>query len=180
MPALLEAAVEFACAAHRGQLRDGESPLPYITHPMDVLNKVRYIGRIEDEAILSAAALHDVVEESEVTGDEIRERFGSRIADLVRELTRTEPHPSELEGLSKPQIWQKRSAMLLADIAEMSPEAMIVKLADRLSNLEGAYATKKGDKLNRYLDQTFEILRIIPQRINPPLWEAIQAMLSGD
>lgn len=163
--------------AHQGTFRDGEDPLPYITHPLDVVNKLRYIGGVTDETVLMAAALHDVVEESTVTLQEIEEAFGDDVAQLVRQVTRREPSEAEIEGLDKDAVWKLRSEILLEEIrTQMSPRAWLIKMADRVSNLEGAKVTKKGKKLERYLDQSRAILKIIPKETNPGLWQAIQAL----
>ena len=169
----LEAAIEFAAKAHRGQVRDGENPLPYVTHPIDVLTNLRYTGEVTDPAMLCAAALHDVVEESQVPFSEIEKQFGSRVCELVTELTRYEPTPDETAGMTKNEIWALRSQLLLDEIAKMSPDAQAVKLADRLSNLNEAVRSKQGKKLKRYNEQTAKILKIIPKKSNPGLWSAV-------
>lgn len=178
----LDAAIEFAAKAHRGQIRDGEDPLPYITHPVEVVVNLRYLGAVTDPDILCAAALHDVVEETAVPLSEIEERFGERVRALVEELTRREPTPDEIQGMTKDSIWELRSGLLLGEIAKMSPDAQAIKLADRYSNLSEARRTKLGKKLVRYNDQTTKILKIVPKKVNPGLWSAIkglQAEISG-
>ncbi|MBC8065682.1 MAG: HD domain-containing protein, partial [Chlorobia bacterium] len=131
----LDAAIDFAVNAHRGQVRDGEFPLPYITHPLDVLANLRYAGEVTDQDMLQAALLHDVVEESGVSFEEIEKLFGARTRELIHELTRYEPTADETQGMTKDEIWELRSNTLLREISEMSPTAQAVKLADRLSNL---------------------------------------------
>jgi (p)ppGpp synthase/HD superfamily hydrolase len=176
MPEVLEEAIEFAMKAHRRQVRDGESPLPYITHPLDVLANLRYTGNVTDPDLLVTAVLHDVVEESAIDPGEIEKLFGSRVRQLVEELTRREPTLKEKEGLNPDQVWELRSGMLLAEIAQMSPDAQAVKLADRLSNLNEARRVKLGKKLERYRRQTAQILKIIPKSANPGLWSALKAL----
>jgi (p)ppGpp synthase/HD superfamily hydrolase len=173
----LHRALSFALKAHSGADREGESPLPYFTHPMEVLQNLRYVGGVTDPDLLCAAVLHDVVEESPVHLAEIRSQFGDRIADLVVELTRQEPSVAEIQGMDKAQIWNLRSQMLLAEIARMSPDAQQVKLADRLSNLREAKRTKRAEKLKRYISQTRRVLEIIPESVNPGLWQAIRREL---
>lgn len=162
--------------AHEGQVRDGECPLPYITHPLDVLANLRYTGEVTDPDMLCTAVLHDVVEESGVSFDEIEERFGAGVRELVQELTRYEPTEEERAGLSKDEIWELRSQLLLDEIAKMSPRAQAIKLADRLSNLNEATRAKVGKKLDRYNRQTAKILKIIPKGCNPGLWEAVRRL----
>jgi len=176
---LLQEAVRFAAKAHRGQDRDGSAALPYFTHPIDVMNRLRYDAGVEDEEILAVGALHDVVEECGVGLDELAVRFGSRVAGLVGELTRSEPTAEEIASLSEAEVVELRSRMLLADIAKMSPEAQLVKLADRASNLNASLKTRSGEKRARYVRQSYLILETIPREVSPVLWDGIQEMLKG-
>ncbi len=173
----LHRAVKYAAKLHRGLDRDGAYPLPYVTHPLDVTTKLRYLGSETDENVLVAAVLHDVIEESEATFDDIESRFGSVVKDLVKELTRREPSPAAVKGMSEDEIWQLRSDWLLDDIRKMSVNAKRIKLADRLSNLENARATRPPDRLLRYVQQTFLILEAIPRDVCPEIWDAIRALV---
>ena len=77
---LLDRAIRFAVEAHSGVERRGKG-FPYIVHPMEAMAIVATMT--PDQEVLAAAALHDVVEDTEVTLDEIRSRFGDRVAQLV-------------------------------------------------------------------------------------------------
>ncbi|RYG28710.1 bifunctional (p)ppGpp synthetase/guanosine-3',5'-bis(diphosphate) 3'-pyrophosphohydrolase [bacterium] len=173
----VQEAIEFAAAKHRGTDRDGDDPLPYIVHPIEVLSFARLLGGITDEDLLTAAALHDTIEDTETTYEEIAVRFGSAVADHVQGLTREEPTEAQREGKSKDEIWMMRSEMLLAEIGRMPAAVLPIKLADRLSNVREGKKTKKGAKIERYLGQTRQILKIVPRGVNPALWDAIQAEL---
>jgi guanosine-3',5'-bis(diphosphate) 3'-pyrophosphohydrolase len=184
----LQEALQFAVERHSGQWREGDAqrsklegdqsyPLPYAFHPMEVTLYLRHLGGVTDSEMLAAALLHDTLEESITTEEELRQRFGNRVAGLVRELTRHEPGSAELAGLSKVEIWELRSSILLAEIAEMTPEAMAIKLADRLSNYREALYSKTPPKLERYRKQTEEILRIVPRGTNPSIWDEIRRAL---
>lgn len=173
----LHKAVKLAAKLHRGQDRDGADPLPYLTHPLQVLSLVRYKAGIKDEDVLCAAVLHDVVEMGGASASDIDKRFGPRVAALVTELTRREPDAAEIAGLSRDEIWQLRSDILLDEIRDMSPQAKAIKLADRLSNLEEGLATREGKKLERYVRQTYLILEIVPREAGPQLWDAIREAL---
>ena len=111
--------------------------------------------------------------------DELAVRFGSRVAGLVGELTRSEPTAEEIASLSEAEVVELRSRMLLADIAKMSPEAQLVKLADRASNLNASLKTRSGEKRARYVRQSYLILETIPREVSPVLWDGIQEMLKG-
>jgi (p)ppGpp synthase/HD superfamily hydrolase len=172
----LDRAIQLAANLHSGQYRDGSNPLPYVTHPMEVVSHLRHRGEVTDEDLLVAAALHDVVEEADYSLSKIADEFGDRVADLVNELTRTEPSKTEVEGMSKEEIWQLRAAML-EDIGRMSRDAQQIKLADRLANLYDSKRTKLGDKLTRYYGQTYLMLHTVRREVNPQLWDAIKAAL---
>lgn len=174
---LLSKAIQYAVEKHDGVFRDGDNGLPYSTHPIEVCALLRYVGGITDEETLCAAVLHDVLEETDTPALEIEEHFGFRVSLLVQELTRTEPTDEEAGALSKEQLWQFRSNLLLADISRMSSDAQNVKLADRLANLRQAKMTRKGEKLRRYERQSKKILEIIPKSVNPSLWKAIASEL---
>lgn len=171
----LHKAVRFAMKAHKKQDRDGESPLPYTSHPMDVLNILRYEGAVVDEDVLCAATLHDVLEETETTEADLLRRFGERVLNIVKELTREE---SDRTGLSVDEIWQVRTRTMLEEIGAMSPEARAIKLADRASNLRAALVTKKGEDLYRYVRQSQLILEKIPSAVSPAIWAHVKE-LSG-
>ena len=170
---MIDRAMDFAVKVHRGQHRDGVPALPYVSHVVDVLNKLRYVGRVEDESMLCAALLHDVIEESGVGRSELEREFGGDVAGLVLQLTREEPGTSDLEGKTEAEIRDLRSRLLLDGVRKMDARAHAIKLADRLSNLLAAEATRPKKKLKRYVSQSREILEIVPPRANPALWSAL-------
>ncbi len=171
--AKLELAIEFAVKAHAGDFRDGDSPLPYVSHTIEVMSLLRYTGGVTDEDRLVIACLHDVLEESTTTVAELEAAFGAVVASGVQALTRYEPNVQEREGLDDEQVWELRSSILLKEIESMPPEIQAIKLADRLANIRQAKVTRKPKKVARYKRQTAEILRLIPKSVNPALWQAI-------
>jgi (p)ppGpp synthase/HD superfamily hydrolase len=82
---LVRAAYEKAAAAHAGQVRNGSGGLPYIEHPTAVAARLESLGY--DEEVVAAALLHDVVEDSDVTVEELRAELGDRVAELVAALS---------------------------------------------------------------------------------------------
>lgn len=174
---LLHRAIRVAFEAHLGQDRDGRPALPYITHPIDVMLRLRYVARITDEELLAAALLHDVIEEGDWTPEGIEREFGPRVAGLVRELTRREPSPEERRGLTKDELWELRTRLLLEEIRAMSPEAQRIKLADRLSNLEESEIARSPEKRERYRRQSRLILDAIPRESSPELWDRLDALV---
>jgi guanosine-3',5'-bis(diphosphate) 3'-pyrophosphohydrolase len=175
----LHKAVRLATKLHMGQDRDGADPLPYITHPMEVVTLLRFVGGITDEDMLCAAALHDTIEECGVDPETISSKCGERTRKLVEGVTRREPSADVAASLSGGELWDLRSKILLEEIAAMSPDEMTIKLADRLSNVKQALITRTGEKRNRYVRQTEAILQIIPPEVNRPLWDAIRAVVDS-
>jgi guanosine-3',5'-bis(diphosphate) 3'-pyrophosphohydrolase len=174
---LLDQCIQAAARWHSGVERDGENPLPYITHPIEVLVNLRVVGRVTDEGLLCAAVLHDVLEDTDAKPEEIERLAGPRVRGLVEELTREEPAEAQIQGMTKDQVWKLRARLLLQEIGTMSSDAQQVKLADRLSNVREAKRTKPPRKVERYLWQTFRILEIVPRDVNRGLWDAIRAEL---
>lgn len=86
-PTQLLKAISFAADKHRHQRRKDDEASPYINHPIAVATLLAEEGGVSDEAILLAAALHDTVEDTKTTFEELEEHFGSEVAGLVREVT---------------------------------------------------------------------------------------------
>ncbi len=138
---LLDRAVIFAVKAHAGTERRGKG-FPYIVHPMEAMEIVATIT--PDQELLAAAALHDVVEDTEISADEIRREFGDRIANLVV----AESDVFE-EGVSEEDSWHARKQAAIDRLARASHDAKIVAMGDKLSNMRAIardYAVK-GDEL---------------------------------
>lgn len=121
---LLLHAASFAAYRHRDQRRKGSDAQPYINHPLDVANMLCDVGGIEDPDVLAAAILHDTVEDTVTTSDEIRKLFGDRIASLVREVT---------DDKSLPKAERKK--LQVEHASQLSPGAKAIKLADKISNV---------------------------------------------
>ncbi len=124
---LLDRAIIFAVKAHAGTERRGKG-FPYIVHPMEAVEIVATIT--PDQELLAAAALHDVVEDTDVSVDEIRAEFGDRIAALVA----AESDTFE-EGVSEEDSWHSRKRAAIERLASASHDAKIVALGDKLSNM---------------------------------------------
>ena len=124
---LLDRAIIFAVKAHAGTERRGKG-FPYIVHPLEAVEIVATIT--PDQELLAAAALHDVVEDTDVSVDEIRSEFGDRIAALVA----AESDTFE-EGVSEEDSWHSRKRAAIERLASASHDAKIVALGDKLSNM---------------------------------------------
>lgn len=173
----IERALMWAVEGHRGTFRDGDAPVPYACHPVEVMLLLRHVGGVTEEAHLAASLMHDLVEDTPITLKEIEENFGAEIAGLVGEVTRDEPDNATRETLSKEDLWKLRTDLLMEEIRAMSVRAKQIKLADRLSNIREGMKTRSGYKLDRYIGQTRMILDAIDREVSPPLWDAILAEL---
>ena len=118
-------AVKFAVEAHQGTERRGKG-YPYIIHPMEAASIVSTITN--DQELLAAAILHDNVEDTEVTFEQIREQFGNRVAELVQH----ETAPSD-ESLT----WREKKTAQLNQLANAPFDSKVVALGDKLSNMRG-------------------------------------------
>lgn len=117
---------KFAATAHSGQFRSaapGAPKIPYIEHPREVSKILRDVG-INDEATLSAALLHDTIEDCGLTHAQLVTEFGAEVADLVVELTNDKTVPRE--GKTAAQVKKART---------MSAKAAAIKIADKTANL---------------------------------------------
>ena len=138
---LLDRAIIFAVKAHAGTERRGKG-FPYIVHPMEAMEIVATIT--PDQELLAAAALHDVVEDTEISADEIRREFGDRIAALV-----VAESDVFVEGVSEEDSWHDRKQAAMDRLAAAPRDAKIVAMGDKLSNMRAIardYAVK-GDEL---------------------------------
>lgn len=118
--AKLHEAIIFAAKAHKGQVRKG-TDIDYLTHPMEVLQILTQM-RADDE-LLIAGVLHDVVEDTDVTIDEIRENFGNGVAALVE-------HHTEDKSLS----WRARKEEAIASLAYADKRTQMLVMADKVAN----------------------------------------------
>lgn len=119
---VLEAAA-FAARKHSGQKRKGKEGEPYINHLIEVAHLLANAG-VEDPVVLTAALLHDTVEDTKTTRDELAERFGAESADIVMEVTDDKNLPK-----------QERKRLQVEHAPHISHGAKLVKLADKISNI---------------------------------------------
>lgn len=125
--ALLDRAIIFAVKAHAGTERRGKG-YPYIVHPLEAVEIVATMT--PDQELLAAAALHDTVEDTDVTVEQIRAEFGDRIATLVADESEERP-----QGVSDEESWHDRKRAAINHLANASHDAKIVALGDKLSNM---------------------------------------------
>ncbi len=118
---MIREAVEFAVEAHRGGVRKG-TQVPYIVHPLEAAVIVG--SMTDDEELIAAAVLHDVLEDTDASEEELRRRFGDRVTDLVVQ-----------ETDDKTRSWQERKQSKLEKAKKADPELKLLILGDKLSNI---------------------------------------------
>ena len=138
---LLDRAIIFAVRAHSGTERRGKG-FPYIVHPMEAVAIVATMT--SDQELLAAAALHDTVEDTDITVDQLRAEFGDRIACLV-----ADESDVCFEGVSEEASWHARKQAAIDRLSKVSHEAKMVALGDKLSNMRAIARdySIKGDEL---------------------------------
>lgn len=147
MGKMLDKAIVFATKAHEGQYRKG-TQTPYILHPLETAAIVATLTN--DEEVISAALLHDVIEDTAVTGEEIREAFGERVYSLV--MSESE---NKREGVPAEISWKTRKSETLDHLKDAPLEVKMITLGDKLSNIRAIsrdYATF-GDALWQRFNQ---------------------------
>jgi len=127
-PPLIEQAFRDAAAAHTGQTRKS-SPLPYLYHPASVALILARAGFV-DEATLAAAVLHDVVEDTAVTQQELAEKYPAKVLEFIEALSE---HKSDASG--EKIAWAQRKAEHVERLRSAAIEARAIALADQLHNL---------------------------------------------
>ena len=145
-------ALEFAREKHKGQIRKNNTPVEYITHPINVANLVKKYANnaVNIDDLVSSAYLHDTLEDTNTTYEELICNFGNIISNLVKELTNNDVLKKEM-GKTK---------YLSMKMANMSEDALIIKLCDRLDNVSSLYDTNKAF-IDKYLRETISILNYI-------------------
>lgn len=117
-------AAQFAALKHKDQLRKGSDELPYIVHLIATALLIAEVGGVNDPEILAAALLHDTLEDTDTTSEELTAAFGERVCRLVEEV-------SDDRSLEK----AVRKRLQIEHAPELSPEAVLIKLADKISNV---------------------------------------------
>ena len=150
----LLSAIQFAAEKHQNQRRKGKDKFPYINHPIQVAHLLSSISEIDDTDILCAAILHDTVEDTDTTQEDIAEYFGDKIAGIVAEV-------SDDRSLPKPA----RKQAQIDHGPHLSFEASMVKLADKCCNIEDVITTppENWDTQRRraYLDWAKQVVNNI-------------------
>ena len=144
------AALAYATTAHSGQTRSGGKP--YVTHPQAVANIVKQFKKSHNlDALVSAALLHDTIEDTDTAHEDLEKMFGGLVAALVQELT---SNKDEIDKVGKTSYMSKK-------LLKMSSWALVVKLADRLHNVQDITRAKTPEWRKKYKNETLGVLDTI-------------------
>jgi guanosine-3',5'-bis(diphosphate) 3'-pyrophosphohydrolase len=131
---LILRAVSFAGEKHRNQRRKDLEATPYINHPIGLASVLKAEGGVDDVAVLAAAILHDTIEDTNTTEQELRAAFGDEITNIVLEVT---------DDKSLPKAERKR--LQVEHAAHASARAKLVKIADKICNLRDIASSPPAD-----------------------------------
>lgn len=155
-------ALTVAATAHTGQYRKGLPKTPYINHPIQVAYLLADYGNISNEDILTAAVLHDTIEDTALTYDEICAEFGEVIANIVNECTDDKSLPKE-----------QRKLLQIEHASTISNEAKLVKLADKISNLTDIATNPPQEwtmeRKMKYVEWSIQVIDAGLRGLNPNL-----------
>ena len=164
---IIDNAIEFAVHAHEGEKRKGKKR-SYILHPLETMVIVSSIT--EDEEVIAAAVLHDVVEDAKIPVSFIEKKYGSRVAELV-----AAESENKREGQSEEETWKIRKEEALTHLSSASRDAKIICLGDKLSNLREL--ARDYDKLG---DQIWERFNQKDKNLHKWYYSEIQKILEQE
>lgn len=166
---LLFRALRFAADHHRDDRRKGVEASPYINHPIAVASELVAVG-IEDPEVLAAALLHDTVEDTTATPEEIENEFGRRVRALVDAVT----DDQELRS-------GERKRLQVEHAPGLSPDAKLIKIADKICNTyDVAHAPAAGwsyERRRNYLDWSEQVVAGC-REVHPELEARYDAVLA--
>jgi guanosine-3',5'-bis(diphosphate) 3'-pyrophosphohydrolase len=155
-PALLILkASDFAADKHRNQRRKDQARTPYINHPLAVARVLVYEGGVKDAEIVAAAILHDTLEDTETTLDELQREFGARVAGLVAEVTDDKSLPKQL-----------RKQLQIDHAPHKSRGAALIKVADKICNLRDLAGSPPKrwteERRRKYIEWACKVVTALP------------------
>jgi (p)ppGpp synthase/HD superfamily hydrolase len=121
---LVSEAADFAARRHTGQQRKGRGNEPYVNHLAEMANLLSIATDGSDAELVAAGWLHDTIEDTATTREELAQKFGERVAALVAEVT---------DDMTLPK--QERRQKQIVDAPRKSPGAKLIKVADKISNI---------------------------------------------
>lgn len=170
--AFLLRAADFAARKHSDQRRKDPEASPYINHPIAVARLLADVGKITDIEVLAAALLHDTIEDTETTREELEVEFGARVRTLVEDVT-------DDKSLQKAE----RKRLQAEHAATLGPDAVAIKLGDKIANVRDISlnppAGWSSQRRREYLDWAESVIDNCREP-NPALLRAFrEALASG-
>jgi GTP diphosphokinase / guanosine-3',5'-bis(diphosphate) 3'-diphosphatase len=147
-------AAAFAARKHRDQRRKDADGSPYINHPLALAEVLSSEGKVTDPVVLAAALLHDTLEDTETTVEELTGAFGRRVAAIVEEVTDTK--------------WLKkgtRKRLQVSRAGRSSSAAKLVKLADKICNLRDILASPPAEGSIERQRECFDCAKSVIDRV---------------
>jgi len=181
----IQQAIDKAAQLHDGQRRKADD-LPYIVHPITVA--VTLLPYTEDEDVIVAALLHDVIEDvADYSEDDMTREYGQRVTGLVMEVTEAGNRPGMTDEEER-SSWKTRKEAYLAALQTDSPEALMICTADKLHNLRATMIAVERDGHDKVearfhvdFDQQLwfygEVLRVLQERLGGSLAEDLAGEL---
>ncbi len=161
---LILKALAFAAHKHKDQRRKGVDVSPYINHPIALANVLCNEGGITDSKVICGALLHDTVEDTDTTFEELEAEFGREIRDIVMDVT-------DDKGLPK----HERKRLQIEHAARASGRARLVKIADKICNLRDIIDNPPSDWSTERKEQYFEWAKKVVDQVRGahPLLERV-------
>jgi len=153
---LILKAAHFAAEKHRDQRRKDKHASPYIIHPISVALAITQIGGVDDPEILAAALLHDTLEDTETTPEELEAEFGKKVCEFVLDVSDDKTLPKD-----------ERKRRQIEHAKKISKGAALIKLGDKISNVTDVINSPPEDwDINRrkeYLDWAEKVIENCPK-----------------
>ena len=169
---LLLAALKFAAKKHRDQRRKDQGATPYINHPIEVAETLWFQGNVRDMITIVGALLHDTLEDTNATAEEIRQQFGEQVLALVQEVT---------DDKSLPKLERKR--LQIEHAPHQSARAKQVKLADKICNVTDSINSPPHNwslkRCQEYIDWSKQVVAGL-RGINPALEACYDAIVTDN
>ncbi|XP_064645160.1 guanosine-3',5'-bis(diphosphate) 3'-pyrophosphohydrolase MESH1-like [Lineus longissimus] len=170
LPVLIKC-VNFAAIKHKDQRRKDKDATPYINHPIGVANILTEEGAVTDPIVIQAALLHDTVEDTDTTVEEIESIFGKEVAGVVAEVTDDKLLPK-----------QERKRLQIVNAPKKTYRAKLVKLADKLYNLRDLDRTTPvgwtDDRVVEYFEWAKKVIDGV-RGTNKALEDSLDAMFAA-
>jgi len=153
---LILKAAHFSAQKHSTQRRKDENESPYINHPISVALAIAQIGGVDDPEILAAALLHDTLEDTETTPEELEDEFGKKVCEYVLDVTDDKTLPKE-----------ERKRRQIEHAKKISNGAALIKLGDKISNVTDVINNPPEDwdnnRRKEYLDWAEKVIENCPK-----------------